>query len=297
MTVGANGQMLWPEGTDRPSDFAVAQDPETSALHNVAFNVDVNDDWRVSPIDALLVISYLNARVSQDETPEADGDGLAFVDVSGDGSVSPVDALMVISRLNATTHSGAASSEHDSLLAWSAEFIAGAGAEGEAVLDVSDHAETVGTRTSLDGLGEFVPPEAASGETHSVATPASPPAPLLQARPGSARSSHSIAPSLVSTLFKELGKNEGVRTRELLDSSSLSPPRERWHQPEARESESWRFELQAIDEAVEQSAETTDWARLNHVRNPKQFDELLAILAAEIVDAKAPAHDVSFGSC
>lgn len=55
----------------------------------------MNNDLLISPIDALIIISWLNAAAP----PQAQ----AFVDASGDGLVSPIDALLVISKLNNPT--------------------------------------------------------------------------------------------------------------------------------------------------------------------------------------------------
>lgn len=57
---------------------------------------DVNGDSFVSPIDALLVINFLNSSDNGTLDPE-DNRGL---DVNGDGLVTPIDALLVINHLN-----------------------------------------------------------------------------------------------------------------------------------------------------------------------------------------------------
>ena len=71
-------------------------------FHNELIAEDVNQDFDVSPIDALLVINTLNKSIA---TPSGEGEGGAkgnlLADVSGDGVISPLDALMVINRLNA----------------------------------------------------------------------------------------------------------------------------------------------------------------------------------------------------
>ncbi len=73
-------------------------------LHNALMAPDVNRDFSVSPVDALLVINALHARsrggVGEGEspysyTPNKD----SFLDVSNDGKVSPLDALLVINQL------------------------------------------------------------------------------------------------------------------------------------------------------------------------------------------------------
>jgi Bacterial Ig domain/Dockerin type I domain/SdrD B-like domain len=71
-------------------------------FHNELIAEDVNQDFDVSPIDALLVINTLNKNIA---TPSGEGEGGSkgklLADVSGDGVISPLDALMVINRLNA----------------------------------------------------------------------------------------------------------------------------------------------------------------------------------------------------
>ena len=53
---------------------------------------DANFDGALSPLDALLVINYLN-----DQSGSTDGAGY---DIDGDGSVSPTDALIIVNTLN-----------------------------------------------------------------------------------------------------------------------------------------------------------------------------------------------------
>jgi Dockerin type I domain/Bacterial pre-peptidase C-terminal domain len=65
--------------------------------HNANVPTDVNDDNRVSPIDALLVINYLNANGSGG-LPS--GSPPPYLDVSGDNQITPLDALLVINYLN-----------------------------------------------------------------------------------------------------------------------------------------------------------------------------------------------------
>jgi hypothetical protein len=63
---------------------------------NARNHFDVNDDFIVSPIDALLVI---NALSSSDTVSDPAAEPF-YVDVNADGHVSPLDALMVISHLD-----------------------------------------------------------------------------------------------------------------------------------------------------------------------------------------------------
>ena len=56
----------------------------------IELDLDVNDDGRVSPVDALSIINFLNAPT----------DYRIALDVDRSGSISPLDALQVINRLN-----------------------------------------------------------------------------------------------------------------------------------------------------------------------------------------------------
>ena len=77
--------------------------------NNAGDSLDVNNDSDLSPLDALLVINYLNT---------ADQDRLkavgVFLDVSGDESVSPLDALLVINFLNSGEGEGEQSADSGS---------------------------------------------------------------------------------------------------------------------------------------------------------------------------------------
>jgi hypothetical protein len=81
-------------------NFGIARDE--NLWHNLASSLNVSGDAanEISPIDALLVINWLNAHVEatlpQIATPETDG----FVDVNDDGLCTPLDALLVINFLN-----------------------------------------------------------------------------------------------------------------------------------------------------------------------------------------------------
>ena len=65
---------------------------------NVHQPLDVNSDTFVTPLDALLVINYLNSGLPRKLTGTPAGP--PFWDVQADGFVSPVDALWVINYLN-----------------------------------------------------------------------------------------------------------------------------------------------------------------------------------------------------
>jgi hypothetical protein len=67
-----------------------------SELQNLRNHRDVNDDGYVTPIDALLVINWLNW-VTPDYWPDP---APPFRDVNGDLRVTPLDSLLVINELN-----------------------------------------------------------------------------------------------------------------------------------------------------------------------------------------------------
>lgn len=100
---------------------------------NVHQPLDVNSDTFVTPLDALLVINYLNSGLPRKLTGTPAGP--PFWDVQADGFVSPVDALWVINYLN-QLRSGSGAGEGEGAGRWSglAEPV-GAGAGPAASLD------------------------------------------------------------------------------------------------------------------------------------------------------------------
>lgn len=79
---------------------------------NPASFEDVNNSGAVQPLDALLVINYLNATTNRNlplTIPFSQSAYPNYLDVSGDNLVSPIDALRIINRLNA----GAGEAEGD----------------------------------------------------------------------------------------------------------------------------------------------------------------------------------------
>jgi hypothetical protein len=66
---------------------------------------DISGDGELSPIDALLLVQYLNRqgeRIVAGETLEALPGSNSMMDISGDGEISPIDALLLVGRLNAS---------------------------------------------------------------------------------------------------------------------------------------------------------------------------------------------------
>jgi hypothetical protein len=66
--------------------------------------LDVNHDGRLTPLDALVVINYLNASGSQalPVPPTATWTPPPYLDCTGDGNVTPLDVLQVINDQNAS---------------------------------------------------------------------------------------------------------------------------------------------------------------------------------------------------
>lgn len=58
---------------------------------------DVDKDGTVSPLDALIVINWLNADIA---TKKATSNSGPCMDVDGDGIIAPIDALMVMNYMN-----------------------------------------------------------------------------------------------------------------------------------------------------------------------------------------------------
>jgi hypothetical protein len=79
-----------------------------ASWQNTANPYDVNDDGRVVPIDALIVINHLNRSGSGPIDPPTVGgpQPAPYYDVSGDGRLTPLDALRVINFLNRNAGGG-----------------------------------------------------------------------------------------------------------------------------------------------------------------------------------------------
>lgn len=67
--------------------------------HNYLIAEDTNRDFKVTPMDALIVINKLNKIYESRMSSEGEPDGSKW-DTDGNGVLSPVDALKVINRLN-----------------------------------------------------------------------------------------------------------------------------------------------------------------------------------------------------
>ncbi|SMP79595.1 YD repeat-containing protein, partial [Neorhodopirellula lusitana] len=67
---------------------------------NPADNYDVNHDFSITALDALLIINELNKRGKSNELTDPFPIDGPYVDVDGNGSVTPLDALQIINSLN-----------------------------------------------------------------------------------------------------------------------------------------------------------------------------------------------------
>ena len=69
-------------------------------FHNSLVATDVNGDFNISPLDALVVINRINSQGSGSLAGQVPGDTRSFVDVDNDNNLSPLDALVVINAIN-----------------------------------------------------------------------------------------------------------------------------------------------------------------------------------------------------
>lgn len=77
---------------------------DTPIVSNMLIAEDVNRDFRVNALDALIVINELNARNRSVANGEGEASGSSskslYLDVNRDGRLSALDALLIINRLN-----------------------------------------------------------------------------------------------------------------------------------------------------------------------------------------------------
>ncbi|MEM9368103.1 MAG: Ig-like domain-containing protein [Planctomycetota bacterium] len=78
----------------------LAGDVDIAPAHNYWEAEDVNNDKRISALDALTVINHLNSVGSAEGEPITGENTSAFLDVNADRQVTALDALRVINRLN-----------------------------------------------------------------------------------------------------------------------------------------------------------------------------------------------------
>ena len=76
-------------------------------FHNFVMPEDADASGGVTPLDALVVINELNARIAGTASDSNSASGRMKTDVDADQAVTPLDALVVINALNAQTVTGA----------------------------------------------------------------------------------------------------------------------------------------------------------------------------------------------
>jgi hypothetical protein len=147
--------------------------------HNITNPLNVNGDAQseVSPIDALLVINWVNAHPANAQlptqgTPEVNG----WVDVNNDGFCTPLDALMVINHLNrpqgsSFTGTGGTGTSGDDDRAPAASLLASGGATNGGTAEGEQNIAPLLLSTSDTGslgstLGEFFDQLAGRLESH-----------------------------------------------------------------------------------------------------------------------------------
>ena len=86
-------------GASASSKFTITVDANLFPWHNASKPLDTNANNSISPVDALLVINYLNSGASRN-VPPGSTPTLGFLDTSKDNIISPLDALLVINELN-----------------------------------------------------------------------------------------------------------------------------------------------------------------------------------------------------
>jgi hypothetical protein len=99
-TIGSRatlGRLLKAEALEQRQ--LMAGDTNLALHHNSWYGKDVNNDLRVTPMDALVVLNELNRNGTRDLTGVSVQPG-KFVDVNGDNRITALDALQVINALN-----------------------------------------------------------------------------------------------------------------------------------------------------------------------------------------------------
>ncbi|MFK7737072.1 MAG: Ig-like domain-containing protein [Pirellulaceae bacterium] len=126
---------------------------QRSRWQNPNGNLDVNADGFVTPIDALIVVNYLNGD-NESFLPSTGIDPAPFLDPTGDESVTPLDALVIINFLNNNSGGGGAEGEADLgsqayvMMVTPEQIIATVGEQ--VVRDIQDSLD----QSMMDALGE-----------------------------------------------------------------------------------------------------------------------------------------------
>jgi hypothetical protein len=82
-------------------NFGIQLQTVANVWHNPSHPLNVNNDGFISPLDALIVINWLNTMGGASPLPTTGNtEQNMFIDVNNDGYASPLDALLVINHLN-----------------------------------------------------------------------------------------------------------------------------------------------------------------------------------------------------
>jgi hypothetical protein len=95
--------VLTPAPTNADTDavdglFAIV---DAAGWHNAANGFDVNGDGHVTPLDALLLVQYLNTQEGGVALPAIAAPPPSYYDVNRDRAATPLDVLAVVNYLNA----------------------------------------------------------------------------------------------------------------------------------------------------------------------------------------------------
>jgi hypothetical protein len=73
---------------------------DTTPYHNDVLPEDVDGDGKVTPLDPLIIVNYINSHGPGILPSNGEGEAVGNLDVDGDGKVSPLDILIIINQLN-----------------------------------------------------------------------------------------------------------------------------------------------------------------------------------------------------
>ncbi|MEI8213852.1 MAG: dockerin type I domain-containing protein [Planctomycetota bacterium] len=73
---------------------------DTTPYHNDVLPEDVDGDGKVTPLDPLIIVNYINSHGPGYLPSNGEGEAIGNLDVDGDGKVSPLDILIIINQLN-----------------------------------------------------------------------------------------------------------------------------------------------------------------------------------------------------
>ena len=90
-------------GLGASSQFTITVAAITHPWYNAALPLDTNNSGAVSPLDALVVINYLNSGANR-SIAAGSAPTFGYLDTSKDNVISPLDALLVINVLNRRTN-------------------------------------------------------------------------------------------------------------------------------------------------------------------------------------------------